>query len=79
MKKYKVDIIIPIYNSLEWVKICIDAIFKNTNLNILGKIYLINDCSEDKTKEYLDFIQNKWGEVVEVIHNKHSWSKYSRM
>ena len=70
MKKYKVDIIIPIYNSLEWVKICIDAIFKNTNLNILGKIYLINDCSEDKTKEYLDFIQNKWGEVVEVIHNK---------
>ena len=70
MKKYKVDVIIPVYNSLEWVKICIDAIMKNTNHNILGKVYLMNDCSNDETKDYLDYIKDKWGEVIEVVHNK---------
>ena len=70
MKNYKVDVIIPVYNSLEWVKICLDAIIKNTNLDILGKIYLINDKSNDETKDYLDRMQIKWGELLEVIHNK---------
>ena len=70
MKKYKVDVIVPIYNSLEWVKICVDAVLKNTNLSILGKLYLINDCSNQETKEYLDYIENKWKDIVEVIHNK---------
>lgn len=46
--KYKVDIIIPIYNSLEWLKLCIKALFTNTNYDILGKVYLIDDCSEKK-------------------------------
>ena len=70
MKKYKVDVIVPIYNSLEWVKICVDAVLKNTNLSILGKLYLINDCSNQETEEYLDYIENKWKDIVEVIHNK---------
>ena len=70
MKNYKVDVIIPVYNSLEWVKICLEAIIKNTNLDILGKIYLINDKSNDETKDYLDRMQIKWGELLEVIHNK---------
>ena len=39
MKNYKVDVVIPIYNSLEWLKLCIDAVIRNTNLDIIGKIY----------------------------------------
>lgn len=70
-KKYKVDIIVPIYNSLNWVKICVKAIFLNTNYDILGKVYLINDCSSDtKMKEYLSDIERKYGDLVEVINNK---------
>lgn len=70
MGKYKVDVVIPVYNSLEWVKICIDATIKNTNLNILGKIYLMNDCSNKETTKYLDEMAKKWEGLVEVIHNK---------
>ena len=70
MKKYKVDVIIPIYNSLDWVKICIDAVMKNTNHNILGKVYLMNDCSKKETKDYLDTVNEKYGDILEVVHNK---------
>ena len=70
MKKFKVDVIIPIYNSLDWLKICIDAVIKNTNHNILGKIYLLDDGSKEETKDYLKEISNKYSELVEVIFNK---------
>ena len=70
MTRYKVDVIIPIYNSLEWLKICIEAVIKNTNRNILNKVYLINDCSNKETKDYLDNVVNIYGDILEVIHNK---------
>lgn len=68
--KYKVDIIIPIYNSLEWLKLCIKALFTNTNYDILGKVYLIDDCSEKNVIDFLKIIQRKYGDMVEVIRNK---------
>ena len=70
MANYKVDVVIPIYNSLEWLKLCIDAVIRNTNLDIIGKIYLVNDCSNEETKNYLDEMGKKWERIVEVIHNK---------
>ena len=33
----KCDIIIPIYNSPEWVKMCIYALYKNTPEEYIGK------------------------------------------
>ena len=30
MNMSKVDVIIPIYNSLNWLKICIEGVLKNT-------------------------------------------------
>ena len=70
-KNYKVDIIIPIYNSLEWLKICVKSIFKNTNLSIIGKVYLVDDCSPDSNVNiYLKEVKNKYGDLVEVIRNK---------
>lgn len=70
MKKYKVDVIIPIYNSLNWVKLCIKAVLKNTNFDILGKIYLMNDCSNKETTSYLNEIKERYKDLIEVVHNK---------
>ena len=70
MKKYKVDIIIPVYNSLNWVKICIKAVLNNTNFDIIGKIYLMNDCSNKETSSYLNEISNKHKDIIELINNK---------
>lgn len=70
MKKYKVDVIIPIYNSLNWLKICIYSLFTNTNFRILNKVYLIDDCSNYETQKYLKEVEIKYGDFVEVIRNK---------
>lgn len=32
------DVIIPVYNAPEWVKLCVYAVIKNTSLNILNKL-----------------------------------------
>lgn len=70
MKKYKVDVIIPIYNSLNWLKVCIYSLFTNTNYDILNKVYLIDDCSNEETLNYLKEVEKKYGSLVEVIRNK---------
>lgn len=70
MKKYKVNIVIPIYNSLDWLKLCITSIFLNTNLSILNKVYLIDDGSNKETKEYIKSVKEKYGDFIETIFNK---------
>ena len=62
-----VDIIIPIYNAYEDLKICLDSIFTHTDLS-QNRLILINDCSPDeRITPFLDGL-NK--ENVIVIHNK---------
>ena len=41
----KCDIIIPIYNSLDWVKKSIKSLFENTDISNIGEVILINDKS----------------------------------
>ncbi len=69
MKKYKVDVIIPIYNSLDWLKLCVESIFKNTNYDILGTVYLLDDCSSEETVNYLKEVERKYGNLVKYIRN----------
>lgn len=69
MNRPKVDVVVPIYNSLDWSKMCVDALIRNTNLDILGTVYLMDDASDDETKAYLDIIERKWHGLVKVIHN----------
>lgn len=65
--RYKVDIVIPIYNSLEWLKYCIKSIFLNTDYDILGKIYLINDCSTENVDEYLCDIKKNIMNILKLL------------
>lgn len=70
--KYKVNVVVPIYNSLEWLKLCVDGIFKNTNMDIINKVYLIDDCSNEETKEWLVKTERRYGQYVKVIFNKNN-------
>ena len=63
----KVDIIIPIYNAIDDLKICLESIYKNTDLT-KHRLVLVNDKSPDeKMKPFLDA---QVRENVIVIHNE---------
>ena len=50
---FKISVIIPVYNALEDVKLCLESLLKNFNFE-LGDICLINDCSNEETTEFLN-------------------------
>lgn len=64
----KCDVIIPVYKSPEWVKLCVYALFKNTPNDILGNVYLINDCNDNLTINLLNNLKEKYSKVI-VMQN----------
>ena len=68
----KCDIVIPIYNSPEWVKMCVYALFKNTPKEYINKVYLMNDNSDELTCNCIENLKNKYSEYVEVYKNENN-------
>lgn len=66
----KCDVIIPVYNAPEYVQICLFALFNNTKKEDLGTVYLLDDKSNDITRNLLDNLGKQYKEYVEVIHNE---------
>lgn len=61
-----IDIVIPIYNAYDDLKICLGSVYKYTDLN-KNRLILINDNSSDKRiKSYLN---SKQKDNVIIIHN----------
>lgn len=65
----KCDIIIPIYNSPEWVKMCVYALYKNTPQEYIGKVILMNDNSDELTCNCIENLSKKY-EKIEVYKNE---------
>ena len=65
----KCDVIIPIYKAPEWVKLCVYALFINTDPKLLGKVYLINDCDDYLTTNCLKNLKSKYGSKVVIKQN----------
>lgn len=65
----KCDIIIPIYNSPEWVKMCVYALYKNTPREYMGKVLLMNDNSDELTCQCLENLKRKYPNV-EIYKNE---------
>ena len=62
-----VDIIIPIYNAFEDLQICLQSIYRHTDL-LHNRLILINDNSpDDRIRTYLD---SQCRENVIIIHNE---------
>ena len=54
-----VDIILPVYNALEDVKACIESLYNNETLPF--NLIIIDDCSEEETKSWLESAQKEYG------------------
>lgn len=64
-----VTIIVPIYNADKYLAECITSILNQTHKKL--EIILVNDGSTDKTKEILDFFQEK-DSRIKVFHRENS-------
>ncbi len=67
----KCDIIIPIYNSPEWVKMCVYALYKNTPDEYIGKVILMNDNSDELTCNCIRNLEKKYPKI-EVYKNENN-------
>jgi len=70
MKKSTVDVIVTINSSLDWLKFCVDAIIRNTDLDVIGTIYLVADREGAEMQSYLTKITKKWHGLISVVHGK---------
>lgn len=64
----RLTVIVPIYNALDDVKLCLNSLLEKFNFS-LGKIILVNDCSDTSTTSYLEefCLKNK---TFKLINNK---------
>jgi len=62
-----VDIIVPVFNSLHVVKLCLNSVLSCTNWPY--RLIIVDDASDEKTKEYLDVFAKAHPEHI-VITNK---------
>lgn len=65
----KCDIIIPVYKAPEWVKMCVYALFNNTDYKIINKVFLINDCDDPFTANCLKNLKTKYGNKIALKQN----------
>lgn len=70
LKNKKCDIIVPIYNSPEWVKLCIYSLIKNTPKEYINKIILMNDNSDSLTCNCIKNLEKKYKREYNIVVSK---------
>jgi glycosyltransferase involved in cell wall biosynthesis/Tfp pilus assembly protein PilF/ubiquinone/menaquinone biosynthesis C-methylase UbiE/pyruvate-formate lyase-activating enzyme/dTDP-glucose pyrophosphorylase len=66
--QFKVSIIIPVFNKVEYTKKCIDAIYANTQYRNF-EIIIVDNASIDGTEQYLRELEKERANI-RIIHNK---------
>lgn len=61
-----VSFIVPIYNSMPYLECCLDSLRQQTIDDI--EIICVNDCSPDKSKEYIERVMNEDRRIKLVNH-----------
>jgi GT2 family glycosyltransferase len=67
----KCDIVIPVWNKLEFTKECIDSIIKNTE-GIDYRLVIIDNASAAAAKTYLEGLKGKEGSRVLLVRNENN-------
>jgi GT2 family glycosyltransferase len=62
------DIVIPVYNAPQWLELCIESIFLSDVSKCVNKVVLVDDCSDEPTKQLINDLRNKH-EKIHVITN----------
>lgn len=69
MDKVRVDVIIPVYNALNDLKLCVESLKRCVDFT-KDRVIIVNDCSPDeKVKPYLESIES---EQFIVLNNKNN-------
>ena len=63
------DVIIPNFNAPDWLKLCVYSLFVNTPTDYLGTVFLLDDCSNDMTKNCINNLERKYHKYIKVISN----------
>ena len=71
------SVIIPCYNSEEYIEECINSIYENVSDEFSFEVIIINDGSKDKTLEILNTISYKFKNLL-VVNNKNFGPSFSR-
>lgn len=71
--KAKVSIIIPMYNSSNTIRKCLNSILKSYSTQI--EIVVIDDCSSDNS---LDIVKNEYKNIILVKNNQNMGPSFSR-
>ncbi len=70
--KYKISIIIPVYNVENYIKDSLESIIRQSigfkNLEVI----MVNDCSTDKSGEIIDDYANKYENFIAIHSTKNS-------
>lgn len=69
MTKLKVDIVVPVFNALDCVKECLESILSANLRNIEIKTLIIDDCSNNETKEFLENFVSKNNNFLLIRNN----------
>ena len=75
LAKYKISVIIPVYNTEKYLERCINSILNQTHKNI--EIILVDDGSTDNSGEICDFFKNKDSRII-VIHKQNGGAASAR-
>lgn len=74
-KKIKCSIIIPCYNSVEWIEKCLNSIPKRDDIEII----CINDGSSDKTLDILEeYKKNEYKDLKIITYDTNKGVSYAR-
>ncbi|MCI9629468.1 glycosyltransferase family 2 protein [Thomasclavelia cocleata] len=66
--KYKVSIIIPVFNAEDYLSRCLDSVINQTYKNI--EVIAVDDGSNDNSSNILDNYANKYKDIICVYHQK---------
>jgi glycosyltransferase involved in cell wall biosynthesis len=62
----KLSIVIPVYNEINTIQEIINQV-SNVELNLEKEIILVDDCSTDGTRDFLQKLRNKDKEILDLI------------
>lgn len=63
----KVSVVIPVYNSDQFIKECLDSVINQTYKNI--EIIVVDDCSSDNSVKIIKSINDKRIKLIRLKHN----------